>query len=101
MKSIRIGFVIVILLFVTRGTLGIPNSPSPSPSPGPGANSGPCPAPQGYHYKSNSDKFYKTFTVKKTWDDASDECSKDEATLIEHRTVAEHQVLKGMYSKFT
>ena len=60
----------------------------------------PCPAPQGYSYESDTDKFYRPVKEKKTWDDAWADCFKDEANLIEHRTVAEHEVLKDMLSKF-
>ena len=44
--------------------------------------------------------YYKAvLNPKETWEDASDACTSEGATLIEHRNAAEHQVLEEMFGK--
>ena len=55
--------------------------------------------PRDYVYNSVTNKSYKAVNETKDWEQANDSCSQDGATLIEHRTVAEHKVLDEMFGK--
>ena len=57
--------------------------------------------PKDYIYNSVTDKSYKAFNETRTYHHAYFGCRKDRATLIEHRTVAEHKVLDEMFGKCT
>ena len=46
------------------------------------------------------DKSYKAVNQLETWDDASAACATENAILIEHYTVIDHQVLIDMFSKY-
>ena len=58
-----------------------------------------CNSPSDYTYNNVTEKYYKVVTNQEFWNDASDACTTEGATLIEHRNVAEHQVLEQMFGK--
>ena len=58
-----------------------------------------CNSPSDYTYNNVTEKYYKIVKNQQFWEDASDDCTTEGATLIEHRNEAEHQVLKEMFSK--
>ena len=59
-----------------------------------------CNSPSDYTYNNVTGIYYKAVKKpKEFWGDASNACSTEGATLIEHRKAAEHQVLKEMFSK--
>ena len=61
----------------------------------------PCEPPRDYVYNSVTEKSYKAFNETKNWHQANFLCLHDRASLIEHRTVAEHKVLDKMFGKCT
>ena len=61
----------------------------------------PCELPRDYVYNSVTDKSYKAVNETRGRNQAQDLCDQDGATLIEHRTVAEHEVLDEMFGKCT
>ena len=59
-----------------------------------------CNSPSDYTYNNVTGIYYKAvLNPKETWEDASDACTSEGATLIEHRKAAEHQVLEEMFGK--
>ena len=59
-----------------------------------------CNSPADYTYNNVTGIYYKAVkNPKELWGDASNACSTEGATLIEHRNAAEHQVLEEMFSK--
>ena len=58
-----------------------------------------CNSPSDYTYNNVTEKYYKIVKNEQFWDDASDDCTTEGATLIEHRNEAQHQVLEEMFSK--
>ena len=55
--------------------------------------------PVGSVYSGSTDKYYSWSDTKMTWHDAQVQCSARGATLIESRTVEEHEVFTVMQSK--
>ena len=55
--------------------------------------------PVGSVYSGSTDKHYSWDYARKTWHDAQVQCSARGATLIESRTVEEHEVFLVMASK--
>ena len=43
--------------------------------------------------------YYKAVLNQQFWENASDACTSEGATLIEHRNEAQHQVLEELFSK--
>ena len=57
--------------------------------------------PEDYVYNSATEKSYKAVNETQSWHQANYRCLHDRASLIEHRTVAEHKVLDEMFGKCT
>ena len=60
-----------------------------------------CEVPTDYVYNNKTNKSYKAVNETKDWEQANESCIRDGATLIEHRTVAEHEALDEMFGKCT
>ena len=57
-------------------------------------------SPSDYTYNNVTGLYYKiVIEPREFWFDASDVCTTEGATLIEHRNEAQHQVLEEMFSK--